>query len=290
MKLSNQRGLLQPLVLVLGLGLIVGILAATQNGLFKVKKESEKPVFFSDSPETVVKELKNYLSKHTEYKFEDVSPENAYHLWLSEDGYLIFNRQASSISGKGSFNNPSVLPTNFLSKDIPAVKEFVKGISETFLANSFAHNIQNSLVLNEDRSRLRGYVWAFQRGETRCTLTVYPDLFFYLETKPFEYDITIGCSDKFQENYKEQLPYLKALGLKSGSTGISDVIKVGDFVRVVRWGGGGGYEIGRWENGQFKRIIGGQDYPLCKMVDELQLPKEIYENCYEENDEPRFPL
>jgi len=222
----------------------------------------ELPAFSNNKSETVINSLWQILNdSFLNVNFSE--PKNLYQWWVSDDGWSIAVPGAPSIISK-DIRGSSVKPLD------PKAKELNYFISSIFLANNFAPNATNTSKSEEEPwLEFYDYIVAFQKGETRCTLTT--------NSEAWEYTVT--CSNSLQKAYEEQIPYLKALDRRDVIVNVREGI--GDFVWLdVHPRRTGNLALMKDEGeGKMKLIFSGQEAPPCDLMIENEVPKEVYGTC-----------
>lgn len=223
----------------------------------------EIPVFADDEPETVVNSLLQTLNDSSlDVKFSD--PVKSSQWWISDDDWNIIDPNAVLIASSNLFS-----PTDPQIPFTPAIEELNNLVSKMFLDNGFTLNVKNTSPSKENNP-FYDYVLAFQKGETRCTLTINGDFG----------NQTIACSNRFQEAYNEQIPYLKALNNRNVTVHVHE--RIGDFVWLdVNLRRTGSAALMRDDGKEIKFIVMMQEAPSCDLMLENQVPKEVYDVCYD---------
>lgn len=240
-----------------------------------VEKETEKfniPIFTNNELDTVINSVLQILNSHS-LPIKFLNPVKSSQWWISDDGWSITNPNAVSITSsistfeKGDYFSP-VNPLN------PLAKELNDLMSKILSSNGFTLNTLNTSE-SEERNDFYDYVVAFQKGETRCILKTDGDSGKY----------NVVCSNRFYEAYEEQIPYLKryfkTLKLNRDAI-ISGKKRIGDFVRLsIHFRRTGYFAIMKDNGKEIKLIFAGQEPPPCDLMIENQVPKEVYEVCYD---------
>jgi len=223
------------------------------------------PVFADNKPETVINSLLQALNVSSlDIKFSD--PAKSSQWWISDDGWNINDPNAISIASPSVPGGGHRLSVDPLS---PKTRELKYFISRIFLANDFAFNATNT-SMPETENDFYDYIVAFQRDETRCTLKTDGDSGQY----------TIACSNRFQEAYEEQIPYLRALDNRNVIVSVRE--RIGDFVWLsVHLRRTGYVALIKDSGGKMEVIFTGQEEPSCDLMLENQVPKEVYGACYD---------
>lgn len=247
-------------------------LEKNENGITKplIEKETRElkiPIFTNDEPNTVINSVLQSLNSYfLPIKF--LNPVKSSQWWISDDGWSITDPNAvsitSSISTLKKFEHFS--PVNPLN---PLAKELNDLISKILLDNGFMLNTLNTSK-SEELNDFYDYVVAFQKGETRCILKTDGDYGKY----------SVACSDRLYEAYEEQISYLKMFNHRD--TTVSVEKRKGDFVWLdVRLRRTGYFAIVKNDGKEIKLIFAGQEPPPCNLMIENQVPKELYEVCYD---------
>jgi len=229
------------------------------------------PTFANDEPDTVINSImQSFNNSSSSIKFSD--PVESSQWWISDDGWSIFDSNAISITATGNFTEKYSSFINTLAREINAE------ISKIFLNNGFTLNATNTSKSVTDND-FYDYVVAFQKGETRCILTTNGDGGEYY----------IDCSNRFQEAYKEQIPYLKALGIRDVIVRVEN--RIGDYVLLgVHLRRTGYLALMEDKGGKIKFIFSGQEPPQCDLMIKNQVPKEVYKElfggCYDASGSP----
>ena len=122
------------------------------------------------------------------------------------------------------------------------------------------------------------YVQAYEKDEIKCTLVASPDC-GGSSGVPTHYDFSFSCTDSFEENYQEQIPYLKDLNLTDTIVHVSE--KVGDYVNLkVYYRRSGYYVIAQLINGTWTELQASQEAPSRQIMESHQVPLEIYDGYY----------
>jgi len=232
-------------------------------------------IFSNNDPDIIIKELQKNINDSSDIKFIDKTQatENKWlfdsQWWISDDGWNILDKNASSIASANSLSE-----NQYGYSDIPSSKaqELTKELSAIFLDNSFVLNENNTSDLENEKD-FYDFITAFQKNETRCTLTLNKDNGLYI----------ITCSDNFQKAYNEQIPYLKGLDIRNMVA--VRINRIGDYAKVdFGLRRTGHFKIIKIDGNKMEEIFGGQEYPSCELMDKYKIPKEIYENCYLDKD------
>ncbi len=249
----------------------VSELEKKENKIIKplVEKETEEfkiPIFTNDEPDTVINSILQSLNSYS-LPIKFLNPVKSSQWWISDDGWSIIDPNAVSITSSiSTFKGDHSSPVNPLN---PLAKKLNDLISKIFLSNDFILNTLNTSK-SEAHNDFYDYVVAFQKGETRCIL----------KTDGDDGKYSVECSNRFQEAYKEQIPYLKVLNNRDLIVNIEE--RMGDFVGLnVHFRRTGFFAIMKDDGKEIKLIFKGQELPPCDLMIENQVPKEIYKACYD---------
>lgn len=279
--LTKQKGFAHIFILIIVL-LIVGGLGYWLYGGRPQNMNTQNLVEndFSDAGKTI-SSITNSFNKTSMNKFAETKG-NVW--WTTEDNWNIRDMDTPSTVLK-------IVPENIDNSGIKNIKakQINKDVEKIFLENGFTKDKVNSSKSEED-SNFYDYVLAFTKDNLKCTITTSPDVGWTgnedYKKIPGHFDVSVSCSDKIEEKYKEQLPYLQ--GLNEHNNAISTISRSGDFANLnINARRTGYYVIGKFINNKFTKIGAGQDYQQCSLIDKYNVPKEIYTNCYN-GMEPRF--
>jgi len=253
--------------IILLMGIYIGLYQYLFSGLEKELNELKIPIFANDEPDTVINSVLQSLNGSS-LPIKFLNPAKSSQWWISDDGWSIIDPNAISITSSAStFEGEHSSPVNPLN---PLAKELNDLISKIFLDNGFALNILNTSK-SEVHNDFYDYVVAFQKGETRCILKTDGDYGQY----------SVACSDRFQEAYEWQIPYLKVLDNQNVIVGIKE--RIGDFVWLgVHLRRTGYVALVRNNKEGMELIFTGQEPPSCDLMIENQVPKEVYGACYDD--------
>ncbi|MDD5739130.1 MAG: hypothetical protein PHY72_04410 [Candidatus Pacebacteria bacterium] len=235
--------------------------------------ESLKPfVFSNNSPNTIVEEIYRNVNLISSLKFSP--PEKYSQWWVSDDKWNILDGNAMAILIKIPIDNID----NYQSQSNSAnslAKTLNKTITNIFESNDFQLKSTDTFKTIVSQGYFDSVV-ALQKGETRCALTISSGIETNGQSNFFTYFVI--CSDQFQKAYQEQILYLRALNDRNNI--ISSEKRIGDFVFLNI---NEGMMIGKMEGEKINIIYSGQDYPPCNLMENNQVPKEVYEKCDESN-------
>lgn len=251
----------------------------------KISKLST-PVFTEDDPSVIIEEVSQAINPYSPIKFAPLK--SNWQWWISDNGWNILDENAVA----SSINIPVISAQDKYTGEFqpkgpkhPLSQALNKFISDTFKNNGFQLNATNTSKTETDEN-LFDYVISFQKGKLRCTLNTSnggaqtdepnsKDSNFYV---PY----SISCSNQFDKAYQEQVPYLKALEDRDSAVILKK--RIGDYVYLnVGFRVGGFFIIGKMEGEKIKIIFTGQEYPPCNLMENNQVPKEVYEKCDESN-------
>jgi len=239
--------------------------------IYKNPYKVKSIVFADNKPDTIINSLKQTLNGSSlPIKFLDEDqitsrqwfPSSEW--WISDDDWNIIDKNAVSIISSDAFTiiHDSSDPLD------SSVKKINRSLSKIFLDNGFALNIKNSSKSETDQ-KFYDYIIAFQKEETRCILMINKDNGQYV----------ITCSDRFQEAYNEQIPYLKGLNIDNGV--VYGIERIGNFATIsVGLRRTGHFKIIKIDGEKMEEIFRGQEPPPCNLMTESGVPKEIYNNCF----------
>jgi len=212
------------------------------------------------------KEFKN------KYKNNEISYSDKLGLWwISPEGLDIINPNSSGVSLSLSCAPGEALPEKDLVILVPIVDKI-------FMENNYKVNSLNSSISFKD-DKFYNYVKAYEKEEIKCVLTATPDCpSGDPEKEPHNY-LSVVCTDSYEKNYQEQVSLLRDLNIKDAVINVSKIKD--DFVYLnINLRRTGYYMIAKKENGKWKEIFSGQDYPQCSLMEKYKVPKEIYLDCY----------
>lgn len=150
-------------------------------------------------------------------------------------------------------------------------------IGEIMKQNGFKTNQKNSSKSIED-DQFYDYIQAYENGAVKCVFAANPDCGTSSEEIQMHYTFSFGCTKAFDENYQQQAPYLKDLGISDAVIHVQK--KTGDFVKLsINFRRTGHYTIARLTGGKWNEIYSGQDIPSCEIVEKYKIPKEIISDC-----------
>lgn len=194
--------------------------------------------------------------------------------WVSPDKLNIINDNSGGEVLKISDCENDPNQQNFKT----AAQELGATLDKTLKRNGFIFNSQNSSK-NIDDTQFYDYIQAYEKGNQKCVYTASPDCAGGIGDTIMAYSYSFACTDKYDENYLAQAPYLKDLGIKDAIVHISK--RDGDFVLLnVNYRRSGYYTIAKLVSNKWVEVYSGQDLPPCKVINQNQVPKTIAPNCY----------
>jgi len=193
--------------------------------------------------------------------------------WISSDNLNIINEGSPGI-GLYAFNCEEDIPSRSTFKKIAQLLK--SEIDEVMKQNGFNPNSKNSSESIED-DQFYDYIQAYENNDIKCILKASPDCVRDSQA-PMHYAYSFACTDNFTKNYQKQAPYLKDLNIDNAIIHIQN--KTQNFVRLsVHRRRTGYYLIAKKVNGDWQKIISGQEAPSCKLVEKHQVPEKIAPNC-----------
>lgn len=229
---------------------------------------------------------KDVVSRLKQYNYVTYNtPQSDYLLW-KKDGYLVYLPTADSISAtycglsKGISNGDT--KTIFNSTPLGSIS---KEIATVFDNQGFSHNDTNSTKLGEYY-----FIQSYDKNNMVCSANLSGDI---STCGPNNQDnrvsMDIKCANDFDKLFAEQKPYIDLLislnVFKDKNVAISDVKQEDGFLRIGETDGTeGALFILKQEKGGYILIDGPlQEDPQCKKMNEWNVPREIYGNCYDVN-------
>ncbi len=219
--------------------------------------------------------------------FEVAGPEEGSMWWAEEGARFILDRFASVLSVDIELTEEEIDKYNARSFEHPKAQDLHELSEKYFISNGYTKNLNNALAPQEDTEWL-DYVVAFEKENIKCTVTTYNGTLILDYGTANEREVIaseIACEDDFSKARTEQLLYLNGLGFgeEQNTTGITIEKGSGDFfyIGVVGRSSVSGYGvIGKWEGDELIKIYEGQDVPPCVTVQEYNVPREVYGECY----------
>lgn len=159
---------------------------------------------------------------------------------------------------------------------VSVLKEIQTKTDKFFTRQGFNKSEPNSYKEDTNYVLLQS---GYEKGGLKCLATL------YVQTDPFGHFLC-GTIDREQEKLWRELSKLYDYSKVS----IWVEKRIGDFayVSVGDRSGGGYFSIIAKQNGEWKEVFAGQDYGPCKLMDDNKVPKEIYDNCVNDNGKIRF--
>lgn len=203
--------------------------------------------------------------------------------WITDDNYNILIKNADSVSYSAPVNPNTEVPQDVIAYILqqPGMKEFYTLSLAELEADGFIKNEKNSSKSFTD-TQFYDYVQAYEKGNTKCTVTVSPDA-TGTEQNPetLFYTTTLACSNDFQKYYDEQAPFLKALAVHDAV--VWDIEKQeGPFYWLnINYRRTGHYTIVKKEGNTYTEVYSGQDQAPCDVMDEFEVPQSFYGSCFD---------
>jgi hypothetical protein len=186
--------------------------------------------------------------------------------WLSRDGYGILVPVSVFVGSQISASSVD----NVLRKKIEILST---DTIKLFKENGYSIDIRNTSQSSDD----------FKYGLLVTALTSADGSVFCKIQKSDIIPIwSLNCIARsdFDEAYNQQLPFLLALDIPKFSGIAVSVTQSDDYARVDISNGevGAGYSILKKIDDQWTKLYGGQDDPPCKIMQENNVPGQIYGN------------
>ena len=196
--------------------------------------------------------------------------------WVDADGRNINNENSSII--KLDFSQGTEWDDNSLIEN-----DLLPKIIEIFIKNNFKLNKNTRYDYEYDEfNNHYKKIYSYEKGDAKCNIY----LLDVSNTPERIMSVRIACTDRFQENYEKQIPFLKAADIKSGF--IESMAEVGSFfeLNIRSLDGSGSYLVAKKEGNEIIIIGGGQELLPCSIVKEYKVPKKIAPTCldYKSND------
>ena len=195
--------------------------------------------------------------------------------WVGDDGLNIMNDKETGLVYKNyDCNNFSSPDDTLFSKIVSTLSTDIKEIMESY---DYVLNYKNSSKSLED-PHFYDYIQAYEKGTSKCVFKANPDCVAFSETEPFYNSFSFTCTESYDNNYTEQSQYLRDLNIKDAIISVSK--KVDDYALInVNYRRAGHFVIAKLVDGKWVEIYSGQDYPRCDLMEENQVPEEIYGEC-----------
>ncbi|HEX6977508.1 MAG TPA: hypothetical protein VF185_04140 [Patescibacteria group bacterium] len=195
-------------------------------------------------------------------------------LWVSNDNWSIFVKNNESIG--------LVKPEAYqeLSDVNSQTSQLVSKIANFLKSQGFSPNERNFSKDSND-NKFVDYIQGYQKGEDICLITVNPDKSYHADKNNemvADPNIEISCSNSFEADYNEQIPFLVAMNKRNEAINIqkNNGMAASASVRSRR---GGAYALFSKKNGFWEMIYYGQDAPSCSILQKYSFPTEIHEGC-----------
>lgn len=191
--------------------------------------------------------------------------------WISQNNFNIINSNAYALVANFACRNNKLVEFN------EAKEIFTPKTTEIMQKNGFTINMVNSSQSLEDK-KFYDYVQGYEKGDTKCTLTISPDCSGNDEFSIYQ-PITFACTENYLDNKEKQEPFLRDLEITQGIIHVSQ--QIGDYAKIqVHFRRTGSYKIAMKKDGRWIELYSGQDTPSCKIMKEYQVPTELYDNCF----------
>jgi len=275
------------IVFILGIPLLIILcvlffLSVKTKVLTGTMNDFVPPTFSNNSPREIVDSVVTAVN-NASLNLKLSNSQDGYVWWISDDNLNIIDKSAVSASLKvksetycGFGGNPTCAQT-------PVPQELNLVLKKTFEKNGFELNTLNSSKDENDVS-LYDFILAYQKGETRCTLTTQNDRFYDINSDGAKQDnsayfaYTVSCSDQFQKSYQSQRPFLVDLGIKDAVITVKH--QIDNFANVnINYRRTGSFVIAKFDGKSWIKIFSGQQYPPCKLMFESGVPETVYEKC-----------
>lgn len=253
-----------------------GLVSKTYKGANILESSSEQKKVWNFA---VMKEIEKAVKDNKLVKFS--TPNYDHILWRYND-YLVVLPSTDSIVLEFNQVQDSIAPgeTEKLYKNTPLGEIFEK-VEQVLVKSGFQQD-----VLNSSNFKNYDYTKGFAKEGDICSILLSGKLFVSYPSISTAAEIRVRCSNKLQERFEEQKPFLDALALKGKTEAVESVVGSGNFysVNVRDISGPGAYHILKFVDGGYVDITGGiQEEPSCKLMHKWGVPKELYESCYDYN-------
>jgi hypothetical protein len=297
---SSQRKFNKMLVIILSLILFLAVLFISIYLHFRAKlsdqwlegsnKTSVDSVLATPTPAISMVPLSIFTDKYAfgkqieqefskivqDYAGQVILNQDASVWWIADNGFNIIND--GEIGLDYLYFNCEEDSTGEVSDRI--ADRLSKSIYYVMTTAGFSLNQANSSKSIAD-DQFYDYVQAYEKDNLKCTFVASPDCGGSLGEDTMHYDFSFTCTDSFEKNYREQLPFLKDLNIAKAIIHVSK--RVGDYAMVnVNYRRTGHYVIAQLVNGIWVELSAGQDIPNCQIMEKYQVPQEIYGECYDE--------
>lgn len=205
--------------------------------------------------------------------------------WLSADGtHLPLSAQmlvlsTSGINGMGKYGTINQNDIDQVTK--PFILELADKTITYFKSLGFNINNANTIKQFDEMNTIR---IGFEKNNIKCVVSL------AALSDPFGYYIC-GEIDQNQLTLQQDFKNIMDPEMSKSPNYVFRVEQVdGDFARGHQSNIIGSEWFAQKENGNWKIILQTPDQPLCSVVDKLKIPQPIYQNCYTNSTEPRFPI
>lgn len=201
--------------------------------------------------------------------------------WISNNDYNILIPTKDSVLFKVKPPQDMEPTTNIATiLKLPNMQAFINLSIDTLKQHGFVKNEKNSSTSLADKE-FYDYIQAYEKGITKCTIVVNPDLYGDVGATQFYFTIETACSNEFEKYYTEQEPILKSLDLhKEVISGIEK--QQGDFYWFnINYRRSGYYTIAKKVGNTYIPIFSGQDVPPCDTMKKYAVPSSFYGQCYD---------
>jgi hypothetical protein len=210
--------------------------------------------------------------------------------WVSQDKWSIITMPEGQI---GLVHPES---KNELSLENTFTQQLVNEINTYFLNKGYKKSILNSSTstsISSGEYSFAGfydYILGWENENEKCLLTINPDEGSYQEEETSQmipYDnIYVQCvgNDVFEKAYKEQSPFLK--GLNNRTAVLRNISVHNDVASMSINGRRTGASAFMYKTAEgWKEITITQAVPECKELEEKQIPRKYWIDCYKNDSE-----
>lgn len=197
--------------------------------------------------------------------------------WISPDGYNIINDNEIGLeySNYKMCEEDGRIANNF-DTIVTLASDGIKLVMSSFGFNLNSLNSSDSIT----DAKFYDYVQGYEKEAVKCTLTTINECSTSSAEEPMSKKIIFTCTNKYKENYNEQLPYLNDLNINDAIIHIAETTN--NFARInVNYRRSGHYMIIKLINNKWTQLYSGQDIPSCKIMKTNEVPREIYGNCFD---------
>ncbi len=199
--------------------------------------------------------------------------------WVTRDGYSIINDNSPGLEARypGCVNDLDNQKNwrSFANKTITTVDRVL--LKEGFTLFDDPNN--NSKDISD--TRFYDYIKSYQRGSTKAVLAISPDCGSTSQETdpPMYYSASFGYTNKFQQNYDAQSPFLYDLELKDVVVHIAK--SLGEYrVLNINYRRSGHSAIVQRINGKWTQLWAGQDLISCAERTTKKIPISLAPDCY----------